>query len=361
MVKLTTFQIILLAVFGACAVSGVLVFSFLVGGAKNSSVGAVTIWGTFDKQSFDSVIAGLDDNDKSFDGVTYTQVDSASYESTLTNALANGSGPDLFIMRQDSALQDYGKVVQTPYTEIPVSQFQGTFVPSTNVFLGADGVLAMPLVADPLVLYYNVDMLSSAGYSLPPRYWDELLAMSDKITKKTDAGDIIKSTVALGEYDNVHDAKDILAALIMQAGGQIATVDTTSNRYQPALSIGANGQATFAALSFFTQFSDPTKTSGYTWNHSLPDSQDSFAAGDLALYIGFASERKAIAAKNPNLNFGIAALPQIRRTADANDPDVSVARIYAIGISRTTRNYSGAKTIASLLAAAGGSQIVSSA
>ena len=43
--------IILLVVFGACAIAAVLIFSLAVGGGQTNTVGAVKIWGTLDRMT----------------------------------------------------------------------------------------------------------------------------------------------------------------------------------------------------------------------------------------------------------------------------------------------------------------------
>ena len=66
-----------------------------------------------------------------------------------------------------------------------------------------------------------------------------------------------------------------------------------------------------SALRFYTEFSNPAKTT-YSWNRSLPSSKDVFIAGDLAMYFGFASELDDIEKKSPHLNFDIAPVPQAK-------------------------------------------------
>lgn len=66
-----------------------------------------------------------------------------------------------------------------------------------------------------------------------------------------------------------------------------------------------------SAVRFFTEFSDPGKTT-YSWNRSLPASKKSFIGGTLAMYFGYAGEYKDIAEKNSHLNFDVAEVPQIK-------------------------------------------------
>lgn len=347
MKKLSMFQIILLVVFGALAIAGILIFALAVGGTTGSSVGPIKIWGTLDQGAFVAVIRQVAESNPALSQVSYEQKDAATYESDLTEALASGTGPDLFLLRQDYAMKDSGKATIIPFSALSRSQFENTFIEAASPFVGQSGVLGIPIVADPLVLYWNKDMLASGGFSQPPQYWDQLFGMAQKISKKNDTGALVKSAVAFGEYQNVNNAKDILATLILQAGGSITTRDA-AGRLTPSLvpkTAGAS-QATESALRFYTEFADPSKDD-YSWNRSLPDAQKSFGAGDVALYAGYASEEPFIARSNPNLNFAVAPLPQIRSSA----PALGAARVYALVASKAGKNPGNAIQVAYLLGA----------
>ena len=346
MKKLSGFQIALLSIFGACAVAGVLIFAIATGSAKSSSVGPVVIWGTVDGPTFTSMIQNAANTYPALSQSTYIQKDPTTYASDLTKALAAGSGPDLFLIGQDEAVADSGEVVLLPYASVSVTQYQNTFIEAASPFLVPEGIVALPIAADPLVLYWNKDFLATDGYSEPPQYWDQLTSMATKLTVRDDAGTIQKSAIALGEYQNIDDAKDILAALILQAGGTITSFDS-SGKLDSAISkagLEATEPATETALRFYTEFADPSKDI-YSWNRSLPDAQQDFAQGNLALYIGYASEEAQIKSENPNLNFGVAALPQIRGAPHATD----IARVYAFAVARTSQNVTGARAVAATL------------
>lgn len=334
MKKLSVFQIVLLATFGSLAVAGVLIFAIASSGAgANTGVGPVTIWGTLGGNEFKDMLRNATDADSSLSSVTYVQQDEPTYQQNLTKALASGTGPDLFIIRQDYAVADAGEIAPIPYTSFPKTQFQSLFVSAANPFLSPDGVLAIPILSDPLVLYWNEDLLSSNGFSQPPQYWDQLFNMSKTMTRKTDAGSITSATIDFGEYTNVDNAKDIIAMLILQAGGTITAYDDTGRLLSSLLKKTPDGtNAGETALRFYTEFADPSKDD-YSWNRSLPDGREAFAAGTLALYIGYASEAPLIKQTNPNLNFAVAPVPQIR-----NAPrQLTVARVYGIAAARAGR------------------------
>src|SRR5690606_5454628 len=65
-----------------------------------------------------------------------------------------------------------------------------------------------------------------------------------------------------------------------------------------------------SALNFYTSFANPVRVS-YSWNDTLPESQEAFAAGTSAFFIGYSYQLDAIRQQNPRLNIGLAPLPQI--------------------------------------------------
>ena len=360
MKRLSKFQVILLIVFGALAVSGVLIFAFAVGGNGDNGVGPIRIWGTFDETAFNAVIKQASETTAGLSQVSYQQFDPATYETELTNALASGAGPDLFIIRQDYAIKDAGKIFPIPFSSGSQEQFEASFIEAANPFVSKNlqAILAVPLLVDPLVLYWNRDLLATAGYAKPPTFWDEIVPMAtyvndgsasvnkSSVTVRDQTNTVKKSAVAFGEYANVNNAKDILATLILQAGGSITAFDT-SNHLVPSLSsaTGDVAQAAESALRFYTGFADPSKND-YSWNRSLPESRSAFAAGDLGLYIGYASEEPLIRRSNPNLNFAPVALPQIRDGARA----LTYGHVYGFATARAARNVNSAFVVAQLLA-----------
>jgi ABC-type glycerol-3-phosphate transport system substrate-binding protein len=336
----------LLCVFGAFAVAGVAIFAFAVGGKSGTATGPVVIWGTLDKNVFQSVLQDLGDVNPDFLQVTYVQKDADTFMAEVTDALAEGVGPDLMLIRQDHAYSQISRVRLIPETVISAEEFTGAYADGAQAFLDPGGVIALPFLIDPLVLYWNRDMLNASGFSEPPKHWDELYDMARVMTKRTDTGTITQATVSFGQYKNYHNAKDVLAMLIQQAGGSITKRDPDGTLFSALSPVsGTEAQASVAALRFYTEFSDPSKED-YSWNGSLPNARDAFAAGNLGLYYGFGSERKIIAASNPNLNFSATSTTQMR----SGGRTLTAGKVYGFAIPRTSKNPNGALTIASSLA-----------
>lgn len=358
--KSSSFQIILLAIFGAFAVAGVLIFAFLVGSNSSSSIGAVTIWGTFDEAAMQTILRQMSEEDTRLRQVTYVEKNEDTYANDLTNALASGNGPDLFFLPHDNAYVDSQKIAAFPYETFSKEQFNNLFVEATQTFLSPEGVVAVPVVVDPYVLFWNRDMLAAAGFAKPPAYWNEVYDMARVITdcQKTnatnttvpvgcdDSRSIKRATIGFGEYRNVDHAKHILGLLIQQAGGTVTRRDSTGALTPTLMAAGSViAQPGESAVNYFTSFANPA-LDAYSWNRSLPSSRTMFGSGGLALYVGRASEEALIRRLNPNLNFAIAPMPQIKNVNSISNMAVA----YGLAIPKATKNPAGAQTVAFLLA-----------
>src|SRR3989338_1444800 len=93
-----------------------------------------------------------------------------------------------------------------------------------------------------------------------------------------------------------------------------------------------------------TEFSDPSKPV-YSWNRSFPDSDNVFSAENLAFYFGYASELQSLVNKNPNQNFFVAPMPQIKNS----NFKLTGARVTGLAISSFSKNFDTAFTAASLM------------
>ncbi len=98
-------------------------------------------------------------------------------------------------------------------------------------------------------------------------------------------------------------------------------------------------------LKFYTDFADPLK-SVYSWNKSFSSSEDVFSAENLAFYFGYASELQSLVNKNPNENFLVTPIPQIRNSSFK----LTGAHVTGIAISSFSKNFNTAFTAAGLMA-----------
>jgi ABC-type glycerol-3-phosphate transport system substrate-binding protein len=340
---MSTFQIVVLGIFASLILLGIGVFATLGGVFSGKSIGSVTIWGTLDQRTIDEVLGNLRIDDKSLQGVHYVQKDKATYNAELVNAMASGSGPDLFMLAGDDLYSFRDKILTIPYNIIPQGSYLASFVDEGTLFLTKDGEVALPLMLDPLVMYWNRDLFASAGLANPPKFWNDFIDIAPKITSIDVSATVKKSAVSLGEWRNIPNAKAILSSIIMQVGDNIVTAGE-NGKAKVVLGQAAENTTrnpTESVLQFYTEFANPTKTS-YSWNRSLPNAFDMFTAGDLAAYFGFASEYATIAERNPNLRYSAAVLPQI----EGNSTRLTFGKITGLAIPRTSKNVDGALAVA---------------
>ena len=348
--KISLFQGILIGVFGLGALIGLFVFATYT--SKNtggSTVGTVVIWGTLPSAGIQATLAAIEQADASLKNVSYVQKDAATLPADLATAIATGAAPDLILASQEE-LQPLSKFITLiPQSTLSASTFSGAFIEGANIFAapGGAGYFGIPFLVDPLVLFSNRAILSSAGIARPPSTWEALTGLVPSITTLTPSRQITRGLIALGTYSNVHDARGILSALFLQQGVPLSSYAGGGNLIAD-LGVAAGGRALGpAVLGFYTQFADPSKLS-YTWNASLSDSEQAFLAGDLALYLGYVSESRYLRAANPNLDFGVSALPQ---------PAIAGAKgayglIYGFMFPNGAKNSAGAYQTAVLLTTA---------
>lgn len=340
------FQIVLLAVFGILALIGLYVFATFSSTGGGTSVGKVTIWGVLPAAPIESALTRLGSGNSNYKGVTYVQKNAANLDNELAQAIATGAGPDLVLASQEQLITSQNKFAIVPYASLPKRTFLDSYASIFDLYLTTTGTYGIPLAVDPLVLYYNTNLLQAAGVATPPATWEELPGMVPLLTKQTDAQTIQQSTIAFGGYGNVSNARAILSALLFQAGSSITGI-IGGNSLGSTLTQGAvSSQTTLAAAAvrFYTQFADPAKTV-YSWNQALPVSEQYFLANTLALYPGFASEATILSAGNPNLRFDVAPFPQ----TGTGGVKATYGLAYAFALTKTSTNATGAFSVATLL------------
>src|SRR3989344_273878 len=339
------FQLIIVIVFIALAIFGVLVFSGAIpigGNDESLGQGTVTLWGTVRASTMSSVIEIFNTTHPTF-VVKYVEKSSDTFDQELLEAIASGTGPDMFFLPDNLTFHYTNKIITIPYQSSPLTNFKNTFAGAGEVFLSSQGILAFPIIIDPLVMYYSRSMLDANGIVAPPVYWDEFASVVPILTKKDDSNKIIKSGAALGHYSNVTHAKDILATLFMQTGNPI--IIEKEGVPTSVLNNPASANDLSSVLQFYTDFADPAK-SIYSWNKSFSQSVDAFSREDLAFYFGFASELDSLVNKNPNQNFLAASVPQLK---GANFK-LTGARVTGVAISAFSQNFNTAFVAASQMA-----------
>lgn len=341
------FQVFVLGLFGFFLIVGAITFATYRGGDTPSgdTFAPVTIWGTLPASALEqlsqyiTVELGIEAE------INYREILPDAFDQELVEGLASGAGPDMIFLPQDLIVRHSDKVVALPYESFTQRDFRARFIEEGELYLGKEGTLAFPFTVDPLVLYWNRTLFSNAGIAAPPVYWDELRDLTQRLTRRDEEGRIMQSAIALGEFENVTSAKEILVTLMLQAGNPLVAPGINGLHSVLSARFDLPQAPADAALSFYTEFANPVQ-SIYSWDRSLRASQEMFLAGDLALYIGFASELFLLQAKNPNLNFDVAPLPQI----SGSTAKKTFAAMQGIAVLKSSPNTSSAFRALSLFA-----------
>lgn len=319
----------------------------------------LTFWQAFDdSEAFDTIISNYQAIHPNIT-IEFRKLRYEEYENELLNAWAEDRGPDIFAIHNTWIKKYQTKITPMP-TEITMAYMVQTgtikkeMVPqlqtvkslsirdlknnfadvvSSDVILEDGQIYGLPLSVDTLALFYNRDLLNSAGITSAPRYWNKEFQQSvKKLSKQDPKKGLIQSGIALGTAKNINRFSDILSVLMMQNGAimsngsQItfhATPPSMSNNYNPGLE----------ALRFYTDFANPAKEV-YCWNNDLPNSIETFTSGNLAMVFGYSFNLEQIRAQAPKLNFGIAKLPQI----EGNSMEINFANYWVESVSKKSKN-----------------------
>ena len=262
-------------------------------------------WGMQDdEEDWREVIADFQKEFSSF-SVNYRRFEENSYEDLLVNRLAEGRGPDIFVLKNSWVVKHKDKLFPLPQNRLQFSalDFQNTFVDAAaDDLLSTNGeIIGLPIFVDTPALFYNKDVFNASGTALIPKTWDGVESVSRQLTQKNQLGEIQKPGFAFGTIANTEHFFEILSSLILQKGEAIINGKTGQ------IDVGSRAAE---VIDFYSSFSDPAK-SNFSWTVRQPKSMDALAEEIVPMALGMASDLERLRAKNPHLNFGVSAFPQL--------------------------------------------------
>lgn len=314
----------LILIFGVILVIGVVISLFVFGTKRTAPgfSGTLNLWGVFDSPSvMDQVIAGYKTRQPKI-SVVYRQLNAATYENDLLNALASGNAPDIFMVHNTWLPKHYNKMVPFSADQISINNLRSLFPTVVEQDFAPNGtVYALPLYIDTLATFYNQDIFDNKSVALPPKSWKELEALIPKLRTLDKLGRVAKPAAAIGGSNkSINRATDILNLAMLQSGTKMVADDFSQATF--------NSTEGLDAVNFYTKFSNPTDPS-YTWSDSLPYSLDSFAAGDTAMMFNYSHQIAFLKDKNPFLNFRIVPMLQ----PETKTQDVNFANYWGLAAS----------------------------
>ncbi|MEY2665653.1 MAG: hypothetical protein RLZZ480_758 [Candidatus Parcubacteria bacterium] len=312
-------------------------------------IGTVNIWGTLPSSGVGKLLREFADVDKQYQKVNYTAYSSEEFENALVNALADGAGPDMLLISQEELVALRKRIQPISYESFARPDIRNIYIDGAQIFALSDGLYAYPIAVDPIVMYWNKDIVTNDGFLEAPKTWESLVNdYLPTLVRRNPDRSIVRSVVALGEYGNVQNSFAILSTLLLQAG-MVGVIEDESQYYKIKLNDSLDGQTNPLTVStdFYTRFSRPNN-SYYSWNRSFSSDKDRFLSEDLAMYFGYGSEGVDIELKNPNLNFDVTEVPQgaattVRRT---------YGKFYGLAALRSSKNLQGVWRVMSTLGSA---------
>lgn len=347
--KLRPFDVALIAFFGTLFVLALILLRSHTPAASEDATAlsqGVEVWGTLPDTTFNNLLSKIRETNNEYNKVTYRYITPETFDATFLNALADQTGPDLILLPQDRFVEHRSRLQPIPYESLPIRDFRSSYIDGAEIFALNDGIYAIPVAVDPLVMYWNRDMFASSGLLSAPKTWEEVVGnIVPTLTTRDFNRNIKRSGIAMGEYNNIKNAFPSLSLLLLQGGSSMVAEEYSNYKIKLNESqSGGTGEPFTKSVAFFTNFSNTSNTL-YSWNRSLRLDRDMFLSEDLGLYFGFASEGREIAAMNPNLSFDIAEVPQ----GQASTVKRTYGLFYGFSIPKNADNKAGAMIAMSFL------------
>lgn len=285
------------------------------------------------------------------------------YQKVILSEMAEGKGPDIFSMPNWWYASNLGKVAVMPEDLGTPDVFAEVFVDVANRDLvrvdkdGSEQVYGVPMTVDTLALYYNKDHYEDRipERGKPAKTWEgikEDVALLNKPLAGSQT-DFDVSGIAMGRWDNISRAVDILYLLFLQYGVDFYN----SNISEATFASRHEGLLTYPgleALNLFVSFADPSQKF-YTWGPKSADPNsdfkeiDAFAMGKASMMVGFAytyndivnriDVLKAKGQYTINKNaIRIAQIPQVYDPDASKDKRVTYASYFAETVSRNCKD-----------------------
>ncbi len=275
----------------------------------------LTYWGFRDDPSIMAPIISEFEKENPNIKIDYFKQDLTDYRERLTTRIQNGTGPDIFKFHNTWYPMLSSELLPLPQETIEKKEFADNFYEVSQKDLIKNGAIyGIPLEMDTLVLYINTQIFEDAKV---PTTWQEFIDASINLTKRDDNGRIIIAGAALGTFDNVVHAPDIISLLFAQNGVDFNNFST-------------HGDKISDALSFYTNFS---LIETNVWDSTLDPSINAFSQGKLAMFFGYYWDYFEIKKANPSLTFKIAPVPQLLTNSKFN-----IASYWADGVSAKSEN-----------------------
>ncbi|MBI5414047.1 extracellular solute-binding protein [Candidatus Peregrinibacteria bacterium] len=299
--------------------------------------------------------------------ITYKKFQNVEeYENLVLNELAEGRGPDIFAIRNDSVQSYLKKILPSPKDTFIPETFAETFLGVANDDLvlpdadGFDQVWGVSLFIDTLAIYYNKELFRDnlPSTNKPAETWKDLEEQAFALSKAdTSIERFSLSGIALGQAVNISHFPDILSLLLLEEGAELFEPLGAKAQFSRAQGVSpGTGNPFFPvkeAVKLYTSFALPSSQHA-SWNLNItslyPEQKEIgvFARGKTAMIFGFSNMYNEIKIAIDGLaraneqtiqmeNVGVAPSPQFS-TSTENGKNDAFAKYYPFVVSRTSEN-----------------------
>lgn len=313
--------LLILGIFIVIIVIVMLVIFFVSKLKGNSTPREVTLtyWGVWEDPTVIQPI--LDDFHKDNPNITvkYEKQDIKAlgkYIDRLTTRMNNGTGPDIVRFHSSWVPQMKNLLLPFPESVVKNTALETDYYKTVQYDMKNNGAYyGIPMGIDTLALFVNTGLFEKSNVS-PPLVWEDLRKIAVRLTT-VEEGKIKKAGIALGTYDNVAHASDIISLLFMQNGADMNDLN------------GPSQINSVETLGYYTSYSQGNNN---VWDATLDNSKLAFAKGNLGMYFGYSWDIFDIDAKKaPDLRYQIVKVPSLMGRKE------TVASYWAEGVSSKSK------------------------
>lgn len=302
-------------------VVGVGVFSLIK--PKPVADAEITYWGIWENEAtFNEIIQEFEAQNP---GITInyekrTDIKDApggGYLPFLRSRMEAGTGPDIFQFHPSWLYFLQGYLAPFPADVAERIYLSENYFPAIVEDMESGGAYyGVPIGYDSLVMFVNDELLTAGGYSVPQDWTTFLDVARDLTVVDPQTGEILTAGTAMGTYDNVAHAADIMSLIIVQKGinlSDLAGLGTESQEERERLENIAK-EKMVDALRFYTCFAIQNEICIPIWNQDMPNSKLAFVQGRVAFYFGYSWDMLEINGANPDLSYSVHSVPKLTPT-----------------------------------------------
>ena len=255
----------------------------------------ITFWdGNWNEETFKTIQEMWNAENPDIELVGEFQVDNGMTDKYML-ALSNNTAPDVMACALDWVTTFGNANLLYPLDEfiaadgVDTAQYvQGAIQAST---IGGK-LYGLPFRSETYALFYNKDMLAEAGYTEPPKSWDEVKEIAAACTKDDAAG----YGLCGANYGNFSFQ---YITMLRCHGSDILTADKTASNLTSPEAV--------EAAKLYVDLKEYAPAS--VMENSNVENRTLFTSGKVAMYLSGIYDLDLIIQGNPDLNFGCALVP----------------------------------------------------